>query len=420
MLDKEGNAIVITEDNAAEIARRERELEAEGKDPEKEIFDPEAKKDIELKKEEDDEGKKEIKDKEPPEAIEKTDEEIMSADPETLSDEEKQRKEDILKAEDAEIERLTTAKEEDLSDEDKEKRKDALLKLDTKQKAEFDKKINDYAKTKGIEPEDARRILTSAKKIIEKYRGNPEEIAIANLSLQQLISKKDEEIQAVRDEAANQPYRPRSAAEWRTVIKERGLQRTDGQVVSWETIVNDYREKYKSETEEMSDEQVLGLVAKDIHLRAESHAKEQKLQMREKANEKREKLLVSLPEDSKQFSSDIKEVLKTVPDAVILNKDYTADAAIFWARGRYFTPERIAEMEAAAEKKGFERGQATKKIISGPVGGGKPPKSRSEVMDWTDAEKDQAYEMFPGVEDEKELYKLWADIKKSRQENKKK
>ena len=434
MLDKKGKVIEVNEENVAEIARKEMELEKSGKDPEKELFEPEIvnMSDEEIQEEENtrlleaeentlsDEDKVKrtelIKAKE--ESKEKTDEELISADPKDLSEDEKTKRTTIIEAEETESKRLIDAKEEDLNDEDKEKRKTVVLKAETKKKEELDVKVETYAGEKKISNDDARKVLESAGKIIEKYSGDSEKIAIANLGLQQLVSKKDEEILAVKQEA-NQPKRPQSAREWEVGIKDKGLTRTDGKWVGWETDVEDYRAKNEAETEGMDDEQVLKIVAKEIHLRSDAHFKEQSLKAKTDADEKRIKLVDAIPEKDKQYTDDVRGLLKTVPDRIILSENYSVEHSLRWARGGYFTPDKITELEKAAELKGFERGQASKKIISGPIGDGSPPKSKGTIT-WTEKEKEAAFDMFPNVEDEKERFKLWKEVKDSREKNKKK
>ena len=441
MLDKEGNVVVVTEDNASEIALEERRLESEGKDPSKEIFGGEVviekkeegtelsdddKKLIDTDDSELDEEKiaeknvlieKQGKKKEE-ESEEKSDEELIVAKDEDLNDDEKSRRTVLLEAEEEETNRLLAIKDEDLEGDDIEKKKTVVLKADTKKKEEFTSRVDKYSKEKEISPEESRKTLESAGKIVEKYNGDSEQIAIANLGLQQLVSKKDEDILAVKQEA-NQPRRPQSAAEWVTAIKEYGLTDTQGKNSGWETVVTDYREKNKAETEDLEDEQVLKVVAKEIHLRADSHFKEVRVKAKSDADDKRIKLVDELPESDKKFASEVKELLKTVPDMAILNKNYNVEVATSWARGRHFTPDKIAELEKAAEEKGFIRGSAKSKIISGPSSKSGAPKSKGTPI-WTDEQKQEALDQYPGVSDEKERYKLWKDVYDDRQKNREK
>lgn len=433
MLDKEGKVVVVTEENAAEIARAELRLQEEGKNPDKEIFDIEVdekkEEDIEVNEDELKERAKAVgldesaseedivaKEKEN-ETKEKTPEELIAANPDDLNEDEKTKREEILQAEEEESKRLLEAKEEELSDEDKEKKNIVLAKLETKKKDELNSRVETYAKEKEISVDDARKTLESASKIMEKYGNDAEQIAIANLGLQHLVAKKDEDIKAAREEASL-PKRPQSAKEWEVGIKEKGLLGTDGKVIDWKVVVSSYREKNQEETEDMDDEQVLKIVAKEIHLRSDAHFKEQRIKAKSDADEKRAELVKAIPEQDKQYTDDIVKILKTVPDMIILNKNYSIEPSIRWARGGYFTPDKIAEIEKAAEQKGFERGKASKIVISGPVGRGGKPKGDGVVV-WTDAEKLEAIEMFPGVEDEKERFKLWKEVNDSRDKNRK-
>lgn len=417
MLDKEGNEITVVEENAAEIARKEMDLESKGKDPDKEVVEDITKFEEELSEEE----KKVIEDKKKEEENEdkpKTEEELLSANPDDLKEDEKTKRTELIEAEETETKRLLDMKEEEAEGDDVEKRKTAVLKNETKEKEKFETKVTTYAEEKKVSVDDARKILESADKIVEKYSGNSEQIAIANLGLQHLVAKKDEEILAVKQEA-NQPKRPQSAREWEVAIKEQGLTRTDGKYVGWEKVVEDYRAKNESETDGMEDEQVLRIVAKEIYLRQGAFLKEQTLKAKSDADEKRTQLVDAIPEKDKQYADEVKTLLKTVPDRVILSENYDIEHSLRWARGGHFTPDKIAELEKAAELKGFQRGQASKKIISGPAGQSGPPKTKG-VITWTEKEKNEAWDMFPNVEDEKERYNLYKDVKDSREKNKNK
>ena len=70
-----------------------------------------------------------------------------------------------------------------------------MLKIETKTKASFDVEVKDYAKENEVSEDVARKTLESASKIVEKYNGDAKKIARANLGLQQLVAKKDEDIQ---------------------------------------------------------------------------------------------------------------------------------------------------------------------------------------------------------------------------------
>ena len=69
--------------------------------------------------------------------------------------------------------------------------------------------------------------------------------------------------------------------------------------------------------------------------------------------------------------------------------------------------------------KGFERGRASKRIISGPSGSGRRPTGGGAVMKWTENEKAEAAAQYPNVLDEKERYKLYDEVRQDRANKKK-
>ena len=438
--DAEGNDIV-TEENAAEIARKElAEEKKEDETPEEktaretqEREDREAEEGQERENQElvdadeanlDDTQKAKradiIKKREeaakPKEGDDKTDEQILAAKPEDLNDDEKTKREELIEGQKTERERLLAIDDKDLTPEDKPKKEIVLLQLETEKREAFDVRVTDYAEANKIPVEDARKTLESVAKIRDKYEGNPEKIAEAALNLQRMVALKDEEIQAAK-EVASQPRMPESAKEWELVINEHGMTKENGQVISREEVVEIYREANKDTTVDVQDDQVLKMACKEISARQEAHFVKQNTLIKEKANEKRDKLISSIPEGDKQYAADVKKLLKTVPDRSILKKDYSIEHSIRWARGGHFTPDKVAELEKAAEAKGFERGQAKGKIVTGPGGGGKPPKGSKTVL-LTEGKKNDAREMFPGLND-KEAFAAYAEVQEDRKKNKK-
>lgn len=438
--DAEGKYIV-TEENVAEVAQLERKEESQENETAEEKTaretqereDGEAQKAQEKEEQElvdagedtlnDDQRtkRKEIIEKreaaeKAKEGDEKSDEQILAAKPEDLNDDEKTKREELIEGQKTERERLLAIKDEDLSEEDKPKKEVVLLQLETEKKEAFETRVTDYAEANKIPVEDARKTLESVAKIKDKYEGNPEKIAEAALNLQRMVAQKDEEIQAAKD-VASQPRMPESAKEWELVIKEKGMLTTGGKVLSWEEVVKAYREDNEDTTDGVQDDQVLKMASKEISARQEAHFAKQSSAIKKAADEKRDKLISSIPEGDKQHTADVTKLLKTVPDRVVLKKDYSIEHSVNWARGRHFTPDKVTELLKEAEEKGFKRGQVKGKIITGTVDG-KPPKAPKTVI-ITEGQKNQAREMFPGLTD-KEAFAAFVDVEKDREKNRQK
>ncbi len=438
VVDAEGKEIEVTEDNAAEIARKEMEQENIENETPEEKTGRLAKEEV-GNKEEEDKVKAEDEliakeddtlsdDEKAQKAVivadreskrEKTDEEILGAKDEDLNEDQKAKKTVLVEAQATERTRLLDAKEEDLNDKDKEAKKTVLLQIESEEKDTFDVKVADFAKEKDIPVEEARSTLESVTSISKKYENNPEKIAEANLGLQRLVSKKDEEILAIKDEAS-QPRRPQSAKEWENVISENGLVTSAGKHQTAEMVIEAYRAANEDTTEGMEDEQVLKLISKEIHVKSDAFFEKEKGELKTLATEKRDKLLASLPEGEKQYSEDLKELLKSIPDSAILNENFDMEHSMNWVRGKNLTPEKIAGLLKEAELKGFTRGQAKGKIVTGPIDKGNIPPQNKPKQTATPKQIDEAWLMFPGALDEAEAVASYLEVQGSRPKNKKK
>ncbi len=434
-LDTDGNEIEVTEDNASEVARLE--IAQENETPEalatRLAEELKTKEDGEATQQEEDDliaadettldddkkaQRQEIIDKRAKdnENGEKSDADLLAAKEEDLSDTEKEKVTVLKEAQATERKRLLDTKEEELSDDDKENKKTVLLQIETEGKAAFDIKVADYAKTKEIPIEDARKTLESISGISKKYENDPDKIAEANLGLQRLVSQKDEAIQAARTEAS-QPRKPQSAREWETIVLEGKLVNGKGELQTSEQVAEAYRE-LNPETADLENEAVIKLVSKEIHIQSTAFFKEQEADLKGKANDKRDAIIKAIPDSDKDFADPIKKLLKTVSDEVIMRESYDGSSALQWARGGHFSPTKIAEIEKAAEERGFKRGQANGKVITGIIGKGNPPANKLTPKA-SPAQVTEAMDMFPGKE-EKEAVELYMDVKKDRENNKKK
>ncbi len=406
---------VVTEENAEQIAKEEFLAEKKQKSEEGFLAEP-PKEDSEKKEppeEPDEEHKEPPKDGEPQE---KFDEDLLSANPDELSEGEKTRRDELIEAEKTERERLLNAPEDDLSDEDKEKKKTVQLQIEQEEKDQFEQRIKDYAKEKNISEDDSRKTLESIKKVSSKYGNDRDKIAEGYLGLQRLVSEKDVEINKLKQESSK-PRRPETAGEWYHVISTKGLV-VGNEHCTPAKVAELYRKDNADLPEEITDEAVLKLVAKDISVRAKAHYDKLENDLQSKANEKRIELIEQIPEEDKPFADDVKKFINSVPAETVMNEKYTIEYALRWARGgRYH--EDMEKIRREAEQKGYERGVASKKIVSGLVGAGKSIAKGKTTPSLNEKQKNEALEMFPNSTPE-EAYDLYIDVQKNRPKNKKK
>lgn len=412
---KKPEEVVVTEENAAEIARQEIEKERKDADP-----NYQSKVVPENPPAEGEEQEPSGQEAPPgsPDPTEKTDEQLLEASDDDLNDAEKDRKKVLVDAAAAEEDRLLNTPEEELSPEDKEKREIVRLQRETRDKEAHEETVKAYAQAKEMPVEDARKIMDSIDRIKTKYENDPFKIAEAVLDLQHLITRKDDEIRTVKARA-NQPRGPQNPDEWERVLKAKGIKLGD-KWLTWEQGVEQYRKEEPELTQGLEDSQVLKIIARSMHTKVEAHQEKQLNALRKKADEKRDKLVAGIPEDSQRFAENVKELLGLVPDDVIVDEGYSVGDAVKWARGDYYTPEKIKEIVREAELKGFKRGQAVnKKPVSGPASSATTTRPGKTKPALTTAEQDEARDMFPNVKDDEEAFALYADIKAHREKNKK-
>ena len=323
------------------------------------------------------------------EAQKKTDETIMSKKDEDLTADEKTRKEEIVKT----------------------------------HEAAFTEEVKAYATVEKLSEEEARAVLESERKILEKYQSDPKKLVRAYRQAQAAYNRLETKTKAELEKAAS------VVREDEVVIGDKKMKMADAK----EQMVEAFRDHHSGKSvkvgekemaiDEMDDDQVFEL-AKNVY---QSAVKAQLTKVREsmgkEAEEKRFKLLKDLPDSSKDLKPIIEKALKYVPDDKVLDSEYELEDIVSWAKGQFYTPEKLKEIEDAA----FKRGQENAKILGekSPGGGdgstGKPKKAASElspdeeVASLDEKMKARALEMFNGIAiwDEQRKYKEFIDHLKS-------
>ncbi len=363
-----------------------------------------AKSEVEKKE---DEQKEEDKEKEEKEA----------ADATTQEAEKKKKEED---------DRLINAKEEDLSDEDKPKRAE-LIKAreeakqqkeadDKKLKEELDNEVKTYAEEHKISEEEARTDFESREKILEKYKSDPKQLALANLHLQRMYTK-SEEARKAAEEA--KPLQVAKEIPLEAVVKaiDEGKVLIDNKAVTREGLLDAYRKRNPDITDGLDDDAVIKLAAKDLKENYIRNQEETVKAISAEAKKKRSTLLESLSEADKKFIPDIQPILEKMPDKVVMSEDYSIDALIFHAKGKTYD----ADLKAHGEKE-YKRGLEQAKILGqreNPSSSGDQKVKVKSKVNLTADEKQRALDMYDGTTfTEEQKYERYAAILAAEQKDK--
>ncbi len=323
-----------------------------------------------------------------------------------LSEEEKAKAE----KEKVEVEekRLLEAKDEELGEEDKVKKAELVKKQEEIKQKAFDDEVASYAKESEMPFEEARKDLESISKLQEKYKNDPKQLAKANLYLQRLYTKTQEDLKALKDA---KPSIQAQQITYDVVIKyiDDGNLKVNGKPATRDEVIEAYRQKESQLTENLDDESVLKLAAKAIKDGIEAQQKENTVKLSVDAKEKKSKLISDLSEEDKQYLPEIKPILDLQSDAQIMNPNFSTKDFILWAKGK--TKEQAVK---EAEERGYKRGLEQAKIlgVKQTPEGGKPPKTKSSVT-LTAAQKERALNMYDGLEmTEEQKYEAYIDYLK--------
>ena len=408
-----------TQEEQTELDNRTQEI-AEGKRKDGELFDPEEAKEPEKK-----EGEPKPEEKKAEES-KLSDAELLDKDDKDLTDEQKVKKSDIKKAKEIsekqeEDERILSAKDEEL-DKTQKARKAELLKEKEATKSEEEKQkelegeTDAYALEHNVSKEDARKDIESISKIVDNFKSDPKKLAKSLHHLQRFASKTQEELKALR----NAPPAPTSEPTVKGIVEaiENGEVLLDGKKASSEAVISRYRAKNRDLGDDVSDETVMKLVAKDMIAGYESWKKDNLTKLSSAAKEKKETLLNELSEKDKAYLPIIKPIIDAHTDAQIMSENYNLKDFIQWAKG-----QDTEAREKTAEERGFKRGVEARKIlgeIKKPIEGSPKTKGDAKTI-LTDAQKKDAEEMFSN--DPIPLarkYELYEDIVKKDKERKEK
>lgn len=336
-------------------------------------------------------------DEKPAEPVEKQPDE-PTAEP---SKEQEPSEEDKAAKEQAEAEdkRILEAKDEELDETQKARKVELTAKAAEAEKAKTPERpeeeiVRDHALKHNLTMDEAKEDIDKTKAIVEKYKGDPAELARALRSTQSgydQLKAKEAKPQVIiqKDPTAE--------------IKEYAEKNR-------EKIIEAFRRKFPIKGAVMEDDAILEDAVAQAERDYEVWARGEGEKVTREATGRREQLLASVPEGDKRFIPDIKALLSRTPDNQVVHESFDIKDLIYHARGAYYTPDRVKTLEDAA----FKRGKEDPKIIGvkSPSSGGPAPKAPSGASSGLNGDqKSRALEMFVAEDgySEADAYKAFAD-----------
>lgn len=374
------------------------------------------------------EGEKPPVKKEDQQEVKKEEHEGETAE-EKSAREEQERKDAEAEAEKvaAENKRLLEAKEEDLNDEEKTTRQ-ALIKADedarTAKEAE-DKKLKDqlevevkaYAEEHKISEDEARTDFESREKILEKYKSDPKQLALANLHLQRMYTKSQESLKAAEEAKPLKSAKELTTEDYLKLFDDGQIKIKD-KVISREDAISIYREQFPDISENLEDAAILKLVAKELK---EGYTKNQEKALANLANsakEKRATVIASLPEAAKKYIPELQPLIEKYPDRAIMSEQFDINDLVNFVKGKHYDQD----LKEQGEKE-YKRGLAQAKIIGlkpGPGGqGSQKSKPNASKVSLNERQKKEALDMYDGTTfSDEEKYAKYAAVMKIGEEKK--
>lgn len=306
-------------------------------------------------------------------------------------------------AEEAENKRILDAKDDDLDDAQKAKKVELVAAKEKADKEAAEQKpeeevIRDHALKHNLTIEEAKDDIDKTKAIIEKYKGDPKELARALRHTQSgydQLKAKEGKPQIIIQQDPSAEIRAYAEA-------------------NKEKIVANFRKKFPAKSEDMTDEVILEDSVAQAERDYEIWKREEGAKITANATTKRDQLLASIPEADKRFLPDVKALLSRTPDHEVVHESFDIKDLLYYARGSYYTPDRIKSLEAAAFKRGKEDPRILGVKPEGGTGGPAPQKSgqaSSTIWAGTEEQKARALEMFSAEDGytEERSYKAFQD-----------
>ena len=260
-----------------------------------------------------------------------------------------------------------------------------------------DAEITAYAEKHTMTYAEAKDDLDKTNKILEQFKDDPKEMAIA-------MRNKDREYDKLKNEIGKETeksppvFNRLNEHQFRSIATSKVEAEPD-------KYLEAFKAKYPKKSELLSDEAIIEEMIDKEWGHYQSYASEEETVRTQKAVDLRESFLTDIPKEDKRFLPEVKAFMGSISDVVLLQKGFDPSYMLQLAKGKVFDAE-----VKAAEERGFQRAKEGAKILGVKGGGHSAPTGKKVVGGLNQAQKDRAEEMFP-VGDGYTVEKAYAEFK---------
>lgn len=317
------------------------------------------------------------------ESLGKTVEEIKTGEAEELK-QENERIEKLAKEQNKPVDEVRKAEED--------RKKAEVGKTDAQKEQE---RLESIAKEEGITVDEVKDAEEKDKAAAEKYGKDPLKIA-----------------KALRKENSAYGKLKADHEKLEKFKKEIDLQRIRYDEEKINTDLEAQRDKIVDEyiklnPKEADEQEAVIFERAKVKIKSVFQAREEATnkQIQADAETRRGSLLEKVPEEYKEFKSEIREILKSEDDDVVLNDEFDVTNLCFWARGKKYTAEYVKSLEDAAYKRGKEQSVIVKNKVAPINSNDRQPDKTKVVTMASESDKQRAFEIFVNKDD-------WSEEKK--------
>lgn len=377
--------------------------------------------DIESGKIKPEEKKEELKAKEPEaEEVKEGSEEKDQATKDAEAKAAKEKKEaEEAEAKKKDDERILKADDKDLKDEEKTRKVELVKEKEEAEKKAEEETIKAFAEAKKLPIEEAKKEREHIKAIRAKYKDSPDELSYAMLNAQRAMTKAQEEAKHLREYAPVRNIEKMTRDEILEEYLDHGKIKFKGVAITRESALDQFRNAKPDITDGMDDDKVLSLIADNIRQHMVLKAKENLVNSKVAAKDRREQVIASLSEADKKYEQEIREVVNAMPDQAILGEGFSIQDVALWAKGKK-VEEIESNFQAEVKKsydEGYRKGKEEAKILGVKAEEKKPSGNASKkTVTLNEAQKKEALDMFDtdAMTDE-EKFDAYIDVKKKKE-----